>query len=124
MPLPRPPMLANDQRRWTWPQVRAAKQQVGEIVYLLAKRARLKELKPARVSFHWFAPDKRKRDSDSLGPFVKGALDGMVKAGAWPSDDSDWVTEVAMSVDKTQTRNPRIEIRIFEHAGSELAATC
>lgn len=116
MPLKRPPMLANDQRRWTWPQVRAAKHQVGVLVATLARTARIRGLGPSIVSVKWFVPDKRKRDVDSLGPFTKAALDGMVDAGVWPGDDANWVTEVRMSIDNTQPKQPRIEIKVIENA--------
>lgn len=107
-------MLSNDQRRWTWPQVRAAKKQVGDTVAWLTRQAGIKNLSPSQVSVKWFVPDKRRRDVDSLGPFAKAALDGMVDAGVWPGDDSKWVTELRLSIDQTQPKHARIEIRVAE----------
>lgn len=114
MPMKRPPMTANDQRRAHWGAVRKAKEQVENAVNALARQAGIKNLGPSVVSVRWFAPDKRKRDSDSLGPFLKAVLDGLVGAGVWPDDHSDWVVETRMSISKSETRNPRIEIRIWD----------
>lgn len=108
-------MLSNDQRRWTWPQVRRAKQQVGETIAWLIRQAGIKNLEPSQVEIVWYVPDKRCRDVDSLGPFAKAALDGMVDAGVWPGDDSKWVTKLSMSIDQTQTKHARIEIRVSEN---------
>ncbi|UVK63514.1 rusA-like resolvase [Mycobacterium phage Aegeus] len=115
VPMTRPPMLSNDQRRWTWPQVRRAKQQVGETIAWLIRQAGIKNLEPSQVKIVWYVPDKRRRDVDSLGPFAKAALDGMVDAGVWPGDDSKWVTKLSMSIDQTQTKHARIEIRVSEN---------
>lgn len=115
VPMTRPPMLSNDQRRWTWPQVRKAKQQVGEAVAWLTRQAGIKSLGPSQVAITWFVPDRRRRDVDSLGPFAKAALDGMVEAGVWPGDDSKWVTKLILSIDQTQLKNSRIEIKVSEN---------
>jgi crossover junction endodeoxyribonuclease RusA len=113
-PFARPPMSANDQRRAHWQKVRAAKKQVGDAVAWLARQQQIKDVGPAEVSFVWFAPDKRRRDSDSLGPFVKAALDGLVEAGVFPDDHNGWVVKTSMAVVSSDTRNPRIEISIKE----------
>ena len=107
-------MTANDQRRAHWTAVNRAKQQVQDTVYWLSRRAGIENLAPSAVTVTWFTPDKRKRDTDSLSPFLKATLDGLVKAGVWPDDHSDWVVETRMRIDKTDTRNPRLEIRITE----------
>lgn len=107
-------MTLNDQRRATWRTVRAAKSQVEEAAFYLAKQQKVTGLGPSIVSCVWFAPDKRRRDADSVAPFLKAALDGLVKAGVWPDDNSDFVTEVRMSIDNTQSVNPRIEIIVKE----------
>jgi crossover junction endodeoxyribonuclease RusA len=107
-------MTANDQRRAHWQKVRGAKKQVGDAVAWLARQQQIKNVGPAEVSFVWFAPDKRRRDSDSLGPFVKAALDGLVEAGVFPDDHNGWVVKTSMAVVSSDTRNPRIEISIEE----------
>lgn len=112
VPMKRPPMTANDQRRAHWQAVRRAKQQVEDAVYPLAKQLGVENLGPSIVSVKWFTPDRRKRDTDSLGPFLKAALDALVKAGLLIDDHSDYVVETRMSIDKTQTENARIEVRI------------
>ncbi|QFG10310.1 RusA-like Holliday junction resolvase [Mycobacterium phage DyoEdafos] len=122
VPMPRPPMSANDQRRMHWAAQAKAKKQVGEAARKLAQQAGLQDLGPSVVSVTWYAPDKRRRDTDSLGPFLKAALDGLVQAGVWPDDHSDYVVETRMAINKSQVRNPRIEIKVIEaNAGSGLA---
>lgn len=71
-------------------------------------------LKPCEILITWYAPDKRVRDNDSLSEFCKAALDGLVKAGVLKDDNSDHVTMTSLAVTKSDTRNPRIEIRITE----------
>lgn len=112
-------MSANDQRRYTWQVVRKYKEQVSTLVYGLAKAAKITNLDPSIVSCCWYAPDRRRRDADSLGPFIKAALDGLVKAGVWPDDHSDWVVEVRLSVNKSDTKNPRLEILILERSAND-----
>lgn len=113
-PFVRPPMTANDQRRAHWQKVRAAKREVADAVMWLVKHNHMGTLGPSTVEFIWYAPDKRKRDSDSLAPFVKAALDGLVDAGVFLDDHSGWVVKTSMSVVSTDTANPRIEILIQE----------
>ncbi|ALA48494.1 RusA-like Holliday junction resolvase [Mycobacterium phage Lolly9] len=114
VPFKRPPMTANDQRRAHWAVVAKAKKQVGDVVEWQARRAGIKDLGPSVVSVLWYTPTKRATDSDSLGPFVKGALDGLVRAGVWPDDNSRYVKQTCMAVSDGDTKNPRIEIRIRE----------
>lgn len=113
--VPRPPMTANQQRAWHWSQQRDAKVVAESLVRVNAKRANLpKLLPPSHVSVTWFAPDKRRRDSDSLGPFVKAALDSLVTYGAWPDDHSGHVLSTSMAIAHAEDGHPRIEIQITE----------
>lgn len=120
-PYVRPPMTANDQRRAHFQQVRKHKNDVSKAVKELAQAQGIQDLDPSVVTLVWYAPDRRRRDADSLGPFAKAALDGLTQAGAWPDDHSDWVTEVRLRIDKTQTKFPRIEILISEDIDAEPA---
>jgi Holliday junction resolvase RusA-like endonuclease len=110
----RPPMSANEQRRAHYHQQAKAKKLVGDVAAWQAKSQKIKGLGPSIVTIIWYAPDRRKRDTDGLGFFLKSVLDGLKQAGVWPDDHSDWVTETRLSIDKTQTDNPRIEIIIEE----------
>lgn len=108
----RPAMLANQQRRWHWSRVRAAKRQMQTLVWATAKQLKIPHQEHrVVVDVTWFAPDNTHRDPDGLGPFVKAALDGLVNAGVLIDDDHRYVarTSTAIEVDR---RNPRIEIRI------------
>ncbi len=114
--LRRPPMTSNDQRRAHWTTVRNAKAEVEYRVRHAAQQARIGTLTvPQAVSVTWYAPDARRRDSDSLSPFLKASLDALVKCGVLRDDCPPHVAQTAMRtvVDRT---NPRIEIQLEETA--------
>lgn len=112
--LKRPPMTSNDQRRAHWAQVRRAKQEVEMRVRSAAQQARVGALSgPQVVTVVWFAPNARTRDSDSLSPFLKAALDGLVRSGVLIDDSSEYVVDTHMRVEVDRI-NPRIEILIEE----------
>lgn len=114
VPYARPPMLANDQRRWHFRKVAAVKREVADTVCWVARCALLRSLQPSVVTIIWFASDKRRRDPDSLGPFAKAALDGLVGAGVWPDDNTEWVRRVVLEI-RYDRANPRIEIHIDQY---------
>lgn len=106
-------MSANEQRRAHYQQEAKAKKIVGTAVHDLAVELGIPRLKPAIVKVIWFVPDKRKRDTDGLGPFLKAAVDGL-KDLLWDDDHSDFVVETRMAIDKSDMKNPRIEVLITE----------
>lgn len=62
------------------------KRDLGELVWIAAKAARLRPVKRARVHFLWVEKDKR-RDPDNVSSAGrKFILDGLVKAGVLPGD--------------------------------------
>ncbi|CDZ88968.1 RusA family crossover junction endodeoxyribonuclease [Rhodococcus ruber] len=110
--MPRPPLTSNDQRRAHWTKVRNAKAEAASQIITLVKRDGIPfMLDRVDVTVIWFAPDARRRDSDSLGPYCKAVLDALVEAGVLCDDDSRYVRQTAMRVDTDRT-NPRIEILI------------
>lgn len=112
----RPPMTANQQRAWHWTRVREAKRVAHDAVLIYAKHCKLpKHLSPSHVSVLWFARDRRRRDADSLGPFLKSVLDALVAHGCWLDDDHRHVLSTGMSV-AYDPHHPRIEIHITERA--------
>ena len=115
LPLRRPPMTSNDQRRAHWTHVRACKRHVADLVGWHALRDRVPPVGSCRVTVTWFAPDAIRRDADSLGPFLKASLDALVGVGVLRDDCPPHVlsTTTAVEVDRA---NPRIEIRIEEEA--------
>ncbi|UYL87824.1 rusa-like resolvase [Gordonia phage OneDirection] len=114
VPIRRPIMLANDQRRWHWTKVRDAKADMQSVVWACAKQALIPTLPPPiRIQVTWYAPDLRPRDPDGLGPFNKSAIDALVTAGIIASDSWDHVLTVASSI-RPDPHNPRIEIELEE----------
>lgn len=113
VPIPRPPMSLNQQRRAHWTKVRTAKTQTEFWVRQAARQARLPAMVQAHVEVVWFAPDKRRRDADSLAPFLKGCLDALVAGGWLPDDDHRHVPTVTMSIE-VDTADPRIEVRVTD----------
>lgn len=112
-PFKRPPMTLNEQRRAHFFQVAKAKEEVATVVQWMAKRQGIPRLDRVTVHVTWFAPDRRRRDNDSLAPFLKATKDALVAAGVLHDDSSEYVQQdsMAVSVDKS---NPRIEIVITE----------
>ena len=115
IPWARPPLTSNDQRRASWHKVRAAKLEVESMIYWLCKQQKVPELAPSTISVVWFAPNRRTRDNDALAPFLKAAKDGLVKAGVFVDDSSEWITDDHMAINTTQPTKPRIEVRITEN---------
>lgn len=110
----RPPLSSNDQKRAHYHKVAKCKKLVGEQVKEAAIAQAIHIEGQCTVEVVWFVPDKRKRDTDGLGPFLKAACDGLVQAGAIEDDHSDFVVRTAMSIDKSDMKNPRIEVHIQE----------
>ncbi|MFI6960008.1 hypothetical protein ACIBJI_41900 [Nocardia sp. NPDC050408] len=113
LPLCRPPMTSNDQRRMHWTKVRKAKAEVAEQVGWRGREQLRKGLRinHARITVTWYAPDARRRDSDALGPFLKAALDALVKMGVLPDDHSAHVVETSLRI-VIDRSNPRMTITI------------
>lgn len=111
--LKRPPMTSNDQRRAHWSAIRAAKSHVETLVGWHAKKAHVPLVGYCDVEVVWFAPNGIKRDADSLGPFLKASLDGLVKAGVLTDDSREYVRKTATWVE-IDRELPRIEVRIIE----------
>ncbi len=115
LPLRRPPLTANDQRRAHWTKVRAAKLEVEDTVGWCARAELPKGLRLDRVwvTVTWFAPDGRVRDADSLAPFTKSALDALVRGGYLRDDNSKHVRSVQQQV-RVDRERPRIVIELEE----------
>ncbi len=111
--IPRPPMTSNQQRRADYRTVARKKKEAAEPVAWLVKQQQIPLLDRVDVTVTWFAPDARRRDSDSLGPYMKAVCDALVGAGVLRDDDSRYVRQTAMRVEIDRTR-PRIEIELKE----------
>lgn len=113
----RPPMLANDQRRWHWSRVSRAKTAAQFAVWAAVRaRPRVPPLDRVRLHVTWYVPDRRRRDPDGLGPFLKSAADALVEAGVIVDDDSTHVVRTSSSILLDRER-PRIEMEVVEIIG-------
>jgi hypothetical protein len=63
----------------------AMKRQWGELVWALAKAAKIRPVRRARFGFLWIEKDKR-RDPDNVAAFKKAIFDGLVTAKVIPGD--------------------------------------
>lgn len=114
LPIPRPLLTTNQARSQHWRNAYRAKNQTEALVRNALALARIRTLSaPITVSVTWYAPDARRRDTDSLGFTLKAILDAMVKAGVIGDDDWRHVTRTttAIAIDR---HHPRIEITITE----------
>jgi hypothetical protein len=73
----------------------------GDVVWALAKQARLTPVNAAAVSFDWREKDRR-RDLDNIAAAAKFVLDGLVLSGALLGDGQTHVTALShrFSVDR------------------------
>ena len=116
LPMKRPVMTSNDQRRWHWTKVREAKAGMQSAVWAAAKKARIPTLtEETTVTVTWYPPDRRRRDPDALSPFLKAAMDGLVQARVLHDDSHPWVSGCAMEI-AAPDGDPRIEIEIREES--------
>ena len=117
IPHQRPPMTANDQRRMSWPRIRAAKSRVSSDVAWMARQAKLQPIPyPVRVTVTWWAPNARRRDPDCLGPWCKAALDALVSCGVLVDDSHRYVLAVTQEI-RLDRDNPRITITLEPEEG-------
>ena len=113
LPLARPEMSANEQRRWHWARQRQAKKTVQDLTWVMAKKAKLPPMNvPVEVTITWYPRDRRTRDSDSLGPTMKAVLDGLVAAGVLVDDSDRHVPRTSNAIGAVDSHHPRIEVRI------------
>jgi crossover junction endodeoxyribonuclease RusA len=74
------------------------------------QQGRTGELGPSNVKVTFEVPDAgRRRDPSNAMPTVKALVDGLVDAGMWPDDNSDWVTIIEPAFVKGAGRT-RIDI--------------
>ncbi|WP_442348584.1 RusA family crossover junction endodeoxyribonuclease [Gordonia sp. (in: high G+C Gram-positive bacteria)] len=113
VPVARPVMTSNDQRAWTWPKVRQAKQAMALQVRGAARAAQIApQTEQVAIRVTWYPKDRIRRDSDSLGPFVKAALDALVTMHILADDNRDHVASVTTAIGQPDKTNPRIVITI------------
>ena len=113
LPYARPPLTPNQRLHWA---VRARlTREIRSAATVCAKASKVAPLGRSAITTVWFVPDKRRRDAGSLSLTTKAAIDGLVDAGVWPDDNSDWITQESYRIELDKT-NPRIEIHIEETA--------
>lgn len=113
VPLARPYMTSNEQRRATWMSVRTAKSRTASDVAWCARAAKIPPIRErVAVTFTWWAPNARRRDPDSLAPFVKAALDSLVSVGVLEDDGHKQIARVSQEV-RVDRANPRITITLI-----------
>ena len=91
LPYDKPPLGLND--RMHWRPANRWRQQIKNDTITLAKQAKLPTgLDRIHVTLVWYPKDRRNRDSDNPTPTLKAAIDGLVKYGLIPDDNSEHVT--------------------------------
>lgn len=113
LPLTAPPLSQNSQRRAHWTQVAKAKRDVELVVMAAVKKAKLSRIDgEISVRLVWYAPDARKRDTDSLAPMAKACLDALVKMKVIEDDNSKIVRETLLGPVIVARDRPRFELHI------------
>jgi crossover junction endodeoxyribonuclease RusA len=80
---------ANDRLHWA-AKARIVKQLRSD-AYLLAKAAKIPQLKRARIDCTYERPDRRRRDAANWSDTAKPLVDGLVDAGVLVDDDSEYL---------------------------------
>ena len=89
-PAPAKRLSLNDRLHW---RKRHELEQVWQMAaFVAARNAKLKGLGPSVVNITYVVQHHRRRDPHNFAATSKPILDGMVQAGVWPDDNSDWVT--------------------------------
>lgn len=113
LPLRKPLMTLNMQRRAHWSEVAKAKSETAMLVGVAAKKAKLPPMAGlVCVRLVWYAPDARRRDCDGLAPMMKAILDCLVELNVLPDDSSRYVSDVRLGPIVIARDNPRFEIHI------------
>lgn len=72
--------------------------------WVYARQAKIGPQPPSRVTVTFPVSGNRRRDPHNWTPTVKAIVDGLVDAGVWPDDNSDWVATVEPVLDATATQ--------------------
>lgn len=90
LPWRRPPISAND--RWPHYAVKArVEQEIKHASWALARKAKIPPLEAILVELVWYPGNNRRVDGDNSAPTLKYLIDGLVKAGVLPDDNSERV---------------------------------
>lgn len=94
---PQPGVLLNLNHRVHWRQKAAVTKQWRQAAYWAAVTlgTPTERTHPHRfVQMMIPVPDRRPRDPHNLFPLVKASIDGLVDAGVWPNDTTEYVTTI------------------------------
>lgn len=93
--------------------MRDAKSSVELLISIAVNKTKLKPIEgPVIVWLVWYAPDRRVRDTDGLAPMMKASLDGLVRKGILPDDNSEIVQQTCLGPIVVDRGNPRFELQI------------
>ncbi len=117
IPLPgwtRPPFTSNEARsKRHFHELNTAKREVHDIIGWTVKARKVPPMRCVSVVLVWVPPDRRIRDSDSLGWALKACLDGLVHSGILPGDDYRYVPMSGHRIDPPAIR-PRMWLELQE----------
>lgn len=91
---PQPAKLINLNDRSHWRVKGALTKAWRTSAYYAAKQAKQGPLGPSYVYVTLPVRTAARRDPHNFVPTVKAIVDGLVDAGVWPDDNSEWVTVV------------------------------
>lgn len=92
-PLPCKPLTMNERLHWSQKAVRSRVWRHAAFYAAAALGSPSERAMPAStVSVVIPVRGRRARDPHNWYPTVKAVVDGLVDAGVWPDDNSDWVT--------------------------------
>lgn len=91
-PPPCPPWSTNQERSMHWSTRHRMSKLWKESAFWMAKKHGWRGLAPSIVTAHIPFDVARRRDPHNyVGTCLKSIVDGLVLAGCWPDDTSEWV---------------------------------
>ena len=111
--LPFPGKALSPNWRGYWAQRWRAAQELKQAAYLLAKaNGTPPECRRAIVQLIYVVPSSRIRDPDNFLIMAKPAIDGLVAAGVFPDDSSQFIRYCPVLFRVTRKESPKLIIEV------------
>ncbi len=115
---PAPAKLINLNDRLHWSVKARLTAAWREAAFYAAKQAGVRNIGPSKVYVRLPVKTAHKRDPHNFTPTVKAIVDGLVDAGVWPDDNSDWVTVAEPALAKDPIVVVRFLSRVLAEEGT------
>ena len=108
--------------RYHWSERDRRNKAFMKAAWAMALQAKIPRLDRVIVTAEYQPPDRRARDADNIALAAKSGIDGLVKAGVLPDDDSSHVLRVECRIGEPYPRG-RLVLHVTEITGPPTGAT-